>query len=85
MATNITRDAISALAYKISAEHKTYDQFCWQLAEIELKLERGSKPEGSAIRALAQSIFDQHMELSLLHWLIAERSLLLKQKFPALK
>lgn len=72
---------IEELAYKISQNHLTYDQFVWKLAKNTLKLENGSEPDQDLIREIAESISNQHLSLEEIHWTIAEKILLFKEKF----
>ncbi|QEE17008.1 hypothetical protein DSAG12_02840 [Promethearchaeum syntrophicum] len=80
-ANNISSKKIEDLAYKISQKDLTYDQFVWKLAKNTLKLENGIDPDQDLIREIAQAINNQHLSLEKLHWLIAEKILLYKNKF----
>ncbi len=77
----ISSKDIERLAYKISQKHLTYDQFVWKLAKNTLKLESGTEPDQDQIREIAQSINNQHLSLEVIHWTIAEKILLFKEKF----
>ena len=77
----ITSKKIEELAYQISQKHLTYDQFVWKLAKNTLKLENGSEPDQELIRDVAQSISNQQLSLEEIHWTIAEKILLFKEKF----
>ena len=77
----ISSKEIEELAYKISQNDLTYDQFVWKLAKNTLKLENGTEPDQELIREISQSISDQHLSLEELHWTIAEKILLYKKKF----
>jgi len=78
---NISSKKIEDLAYIISQNDLNYDQFVWKLAKNTLKLENGIKPDQDLIRDIAQTINNQHLSLEKLHWLIAEKILLYKNKF----
>ena len=80
----ISSKEIEELAYKISQNHLTYDQFVWKLAKNILKLENGTEPDQDLIREIAQSISNQHLSLEEIHWTIAEKILLYKNKFENL-
>ena len=77
----ISPEKIKKLAYEISQDHLTYDQFVWKLAKNTLKLENGTEPDQDLIREIAGSINNQHLSLEEIHWIIAEKILLLKEKF----
>ena len=77
----ISSKEIEKLAYKISENHLTYNQFVWKLAKNTLELENGIEPNHDLIRDIAQSINNQHLSLKEIHWLIAEKILLYKNKF----
>jgi len=78
---NISYKKIEELAYKISQNDLNYEQFVWKLAKNTLKLENGIEPNQDLIREIAQTINSQHLPLEKLHWLIAEKILLYKNKF----
>lgn len=77
----ISSKKIEELAYVISKNHLSYDQFIWKLAKNTLELENGTEPNNDLIRDIAQSINNQHLFLEELYWLIAEKILLIKNKF----
>jgi hypothetical protein len=79
---SISKKEIEELAYKISQDHRSYDQNVWKLAEISIMLERGKDIDRTMLSSLAKSINEQNSSLKMIHWLIAERTLLYRKKFP---
>jgi hypothetical protein len=77
---NITKDAIHQRAFDIYKSNKSFDQLCWLLAEMELKLQAGQNSSPDNIRKMAQSIANQKPSLQNLHWLLAEKQLLVERK-----
>lgn len=81
----VDRKEITAKAFLISNEHKSYDQFVWMLAEAELTLQYGKVPSSETVRSVADAIANQHLSLEVLHWLIAEKRILYEKKSAGFK
>lgn len=77
----IDEQQIKALAYRISQMHKSYQELCWRLAEVELILEMGQTPDPDITRQIAQNISDQKIPTEKLHWYLAEKILLAEKKW----
>ena len=79
----ISQEEITKLAEKISRSHlrDNFDKLVWRLAELELILETGTQPNSELVRQLAESIAEQNSPLMTLHWLLAEKLVLIKEKW----
>jgi hypothetical protein len=76
----ITTDQISQRAFEISQQGKTFDQLVWLVAEKLLQIQTGAEPLPNQIKSIAESIANNHPKLEELHWLLAERQLILERK-----
>ena len=81
MSIQIARSEIEEYAFALSKLRKTYEQFIWMLAEVELCLQRNGSAPNELIGGLAKEIQEQSPEIEDVHWLIAEKRLLCSKKY----
>ncbi|MFW9997414.1 MAG: hypothetical protein ACFFD4_35550 [Candidatus Odinarchaeota archaeon] len=67
------REAIQRLAHKIYIKGTSYDECVWLLAEARLMEETGIQPDEATVRKAAEQMYQQHVPLQDLHWLLAEK------------